>query len=46
MAQTLSGLYGLTKDARRSIFNGLIRWQLDKNSRPGDQDGGAENVAR
>ena len=46
MAETLSGLYGLTKDARRSIFNGLIRWQLDKNSRPGDQDGGAENVAR
>jgi len=46
MAETLSGLYGLTKDARRSIFNGLIRWQLDKNSLPEEPDGGAEDVAR
>ncbi len=46
MAETLSGLYGLTKDARRSIFNGLIRWQLDKNSLPEEPDGGAEDAAR
>ena len=46
MAETLSGLYGLTKDARRSIFNGPIRWQLDKNSLPEEPDGGAEDAAR
>ncbi|MGE9984570.1 tRNA lysidine(34) synthetase [Desulfovibrio sp. SGI.169] len=34
MAETLAGLYSLTKDARRCIFNGLTRWQLDKNSLP------------
>lgn len=32
MAQTLTTLYGTYKDARRCIFNGLARWQLEKNT--------------
>ncbi len=38
MARNLEQLYGVSKDARRSILNGLTRWQLRKNSL------GAENA--
>ena len=31
MGETLQHLYGSYKDARRCIFNGLTRWQLDKD---------------
>lgn len=31
MRQSLEGLYGLSRDARRCIYNGLTRWQLEKN---------------
>lgn len=34
MAETLEQLYGVSKDARRSILNGLTRWQLHRNSSP------------
>lgn len=30
MAQILEHLYGVHKDARRCIFNGLARWQLER----------------
>ena len=32
MGETLQHLYGVSKDSRRCIFNGLTRWQLEKNS--------------
>lgn len=32
MARSLEQLYGLSKDARRCVLNGLTRWQMDKNS--------------
>lgn len=31
MEETLHTLYGVTDNARRCIFNGLTRWQLDKD---------------
>ncbi len=34
MEETLKNLYGSYKDAKRCIFNGLVRWQLDKQSVP------------
>lgn len=30
MGETLEHMYGVAKDARRCIFNGLTRWQLEK----------------
>ena len=32
MGETLEHLYRVSKDSRRCIFNGLTRWQLEKNS--------------
>ena len=32
MGETLEHLYNVSKDSRRCIFNGLTRWQLEKNS--------------
>ena len=32
MSETLEHLYAVSKDSRRCIFNGLTRWQLEKNS--------------
>ncbi len=32
--ETLQHLYGSYKDAKRCIFNGLVRWQLDKQTIP------------
>ena len=37
MARNLEQLYSVGKDARRSILNGLTRWQLRKNS-PGAEN--------
>lgn len=31
MGETLEHLYKVSKDSRRCIFNGLTRWQLEKN---------------
>lgn len=31
MEETLRTLYGVTDNARRCIFNGLTRWQLEKD---------------
>ena len=33
MAETLEHLYASYKDARRCVFNGLTRWQLEKQTR-------------
>ena len=46
MGETLKALYGVAKDSRRCILNGLSRWQLEKNSLPdvtdaGEQESGA-----
>ena len=46
MSETLKALYGVAKDSRRCILNGLSRWQLEKNSLPdvtdaGEQESGA-----
>ncbi|MDR1857388.1 MAG: tRNA 2-thiocytidine biosynthesis TtcA family protein [Desulfovibrio sp.] len=35
MAETLRNFYGIAKDTRQCIFNGLIRWQMDAASRDG-----------
>lgn len=32
MGETLEHLYKVSKDSRRCVFNGLTRWQLEKNS--------------
>ena len=36
MTETLEHLYAVSKDSRRCIFNGLTRWQLEKNSASAD----------
>lgn len=35
-AEVLEHLYTLHKDARRCVFNGLTRWQLERDSAPAD----------
>ena len=45
MSATLAGLYGLTRDARRCIFNALTRWQMDKNSLPQKRNDAAQDDA-
>ena len=40
MGETLKALYGVARDSRRCIFNGLSRWQLEKNSLPDVADEG------
>lgn len=38
MAATLEHLYGISREARRSVLNGLVRWQLQKDSLPRFRD--------
>ena len=42
MGETLKALYGVAKDSRRCILNGLSRWQLEKNSLPDVTDAGEQ----
>ena len=42
MGETLKALYGVARDSRRCILNGLSRWQLEKNSLPDVVDAGEQ----
>ncbi|SDF58039.1 tRNA lysidine(34) synthetase [Desulfovibrio legallii] len=35
MGETLNQLYAVSRDARRCVYNGLIRWQMEANAAPG-----------
>ena len=38
MSATLEQLYGVARDARRCIYNGLARWQMEQNSAAPQED--------